>query len=183
MPFALLLGFSFGAALALASRRSLMGADEGVERQPTFIVAAGYGALVLAPVVAYGLAFHGDWALLYALPSARVPSAVDLVIVVLAAASVPAGVVLATARLRAGDRRGAVVAAAAPAAVAALAALLFVRRLVTSATWAQWKGHYGGETIVRAALGRAVVVCVLGIAAGALVAFRAVADRDAPSGR
>src|SRR5689334_7506191 len=75
--FALLLGVAFG----------LVGRDE-VRRttaSPTatrgFLVLGLVSLLLLAPALAYFVAFYPDWAWSYLVPGARIPSAVDLIVV------------------------------------------------------------------------------------------------------
>ena len=60
-------------------RRAELVRDDGpVVASRPFAVVAAFAALVWLPVVGYFVAFHGDWSYLYVVPWQRVPSAVDL---------------------------------------------------------------------------------------------------------
>src|SRR5205823_3537558 len=98
------------------------------------VVAAALGAFVYGPIVGYFAAFHGDWSYLYVVPWRRVPSAVDLLVVVLASSTIPLGVLVGIGPARAG-RSGLLARLAAGPAVAAIVVLaIFARRLGASAT-------------------------------------------------
>jgi hypothetical protein len=166
--FAPFVGFLIGLGLAWAARGDV-GKDDGprLASQP-FAVAAGFACLVYAPVVAYFVAFHGDWAYLYVVDDGHVPSAVDLALVLLSAGLVPFGTVVALPAARA-RRLGSVVRLAAGPAVVVCALLAWgARRLAWSATYAQFHGDFGTESIASSALGRGILwmgmVGVLGIA-------------------
>ncbi len=130
------------------------------------VVAAALSAFVYAPIVGYFAAFHGDWSYLYVVPWHRVPSALDLVLVLLASATIPAGVAVGLGPARAG-RSGLLARwAAGPAVIAVALLAVFARRLATSASYAQFHGGFGLEPITESALGRGVLLAaiVLGVA-------------------
>jgi len=56
-------------------------------------LAALFSALVFTPICAYFLIFSPDWSFAYLVDPRRIPSAVDLLLLALDAASVPAGCV------------------------------------------------------------------------------------------
>src|SRR4051794_37035262 len=138
VPFALPLGLLLGMTLAWLARAELARSEVPLLLARPFLIAAGLGALVVGPVVGYFAAWHGDWAYLYLAPSSRVPSAVDLGLVLLAAIQVPFGFALATpwSIARRGTRLFQVMAAVVFLLV--VAAAIFARRLSVSASFTQY---------------------------------------------
>ncbi len=64
------------------------------------LVSMAYVLLVFAPVAGYFVAFEPDWSFAYFVDSERLPAAVPIAVVLLAAASVPAGYLAAVADAR-----------------------------------------------------------------------------------
>src|SRR5438045_9383789 len=91
LPFAWLVAFALGAAFARAAQGEIARSEGPLVMSRPVLVVVAFAALVVAPVAGYFAAFHGDWAYLYGVNWQDVPSAVDLVLVALAAALVPAG--------------------------------------------------------------------------------------------
>ena len=89
----------FGLLLAYYGRTELALADRTALGTRAFSVALAFTVLVFSPTLGYFAAFHGDWAYLYLLPHARVPSAIDLMVVLLSASLVPATVAYAARSL------------------------------------------------------------------------------------
>ncbi len=179
IPFAPLVGFLIGAGLAWAGRSELASQDGPLLASRPFMVVAAFAALVYAPVVAYFVAFHGDWAYLYVVPWRRVPSAVDLALVVLSGASVPAGTLLASSAARA-RRLGTLVRLGAGPALVTLALLSWsARRLTLSGTYAQFHGDFGTETVASSALGRSVLFMAIVAALGIAWAVRSIDTKRA----
>jgi len=171
-PLAALVALSIGALFAHVVRVEL-GQSDGplVSSRPTAIVAA-YAAFVYVPAVAYFAAFHGDWAYMYFIAWRRVPSAIDLAVVLGCAALVPAGFA-ATAPLARAKRSELVLAMmVAPVALAAVLAVVFQHRVGTSATFAQFKNDFDTLPVARAALGRAMLVAIATCAAATLWSVR-----------
>src|SRR5262245_1838420 len=83
-------------SLAWIARGELARSEVPLVLARRFLVATLFGAVVYGPVLGYFAAQHGDWAYLYLVRWSRVPSAVDLFLVVLAAAQVPLGFALGT---------------------------------------------------------------------------------------
>src|SRR5258705_10681645 len=96
LPLALPFALACGLTLAWVARAELARSEVPLVLARPFLVALGLGAIVFAPVVGYFVALHGDWAYLYLVRSGRVPSAVDLLLVVVAALQVPLGFAIAT---------------------------------------------------------------------------------------
>src|SRR5690242_6226910 len=96
LPMSLPIGLLIGMSLSWLARSELARSELPLLLARPFLVAAALGAIVYAPIVAYFVAMHGDWAYLYLVRFSRVPSAVDLTLVVLAALQIPLGFALAT---------------------------------------------------------------------------------------
>lgn len=160
IPFGLLLGMS----LAWMARAELARSEVPLVLARPFLVALGLGLLVLGPVVGYFAAMHGDWAWLYLVRASRVPSAIDLLVVALAAAQVPLGFALVTpwAIRRQGARVFQV--SLAVAAVLVVAVAVFARRLSVSATFVQYHGGFGAAPLGKSPLGRGVLLSWLSLA-------------------
>jgi hypothetical protein len=172
LPFALLLAISLGAAFARAARAEIVKSDGPLATSRPMLVVCAFAGLVALPVVAYFAAFHGDWAYLYLVPWKNVPSAVDLALVVLAGALVPAGFAAAAPLLRAKRARALDALVFGPLGVVLVLALVFARRLAVSASHAQYVGGYGVEPIGSSALGKGVLLGLLAIGAGAAWTLR-----------
>jgi hypothetical protein len=179
LPLAWLVAFALGAVFARAAEGELARAEGPVATSRPIAVVAGFAAFVLVPVVGYFAAFHGDWAYLYLVDWQAVPSAIDLVLVVGAGALVLAGFASAVPFLRA-KRKGAVDAMiAVPVGIAALLALAFARRLLVSASHAQYVGAMGVESIGASALGKGVLLGLVAIALGAAWTVRSLRTTSA----
>jgi hypothetical protein len=166
IAFAPLFGLALGAVLAWVAAPELARVEGPVVASRPFAVVTAFAALVWLPAVGYFVAFHGDWSYLYVFPWQRVPSAVDLGLVLLAGAAVVGGFWLAVVPVRK-RRSGPIVAmVVAPAALAIVGLLLAAPRLAVSGTYAQFHGDFGTEPIGASALGKGVVLmgCVLAAA-------------------
>ncbi len=133
-----------------------------------FVVVAAFAALVWLPAVGYFVAFHGDWSYLYVVPWQRVPSAVDLGLVLFAGAAVLGGFWLAVGPVRK-RRTGPIAAIVVLPSVLGVAGLTaFARHLAVSGTFAQFQGDFGTSPIGASSLGKGVlfmgVVVALGVA-------------------
>lgn len=163
--FAPLVAVLFGLLLAYYGRAELALADRTALGTRAFSVSLSFTTLVFLPALGYFAAFHGDWAYLYLLPQAKVPSAVDLTVVLLSAALVPATVAYA-ARALAEKRTSQLVRLAGGllAAVAILVALSY-GRLSVSASHAQFRGGFGVVPIGASPLGRGVLLAWVALGA------------------
>jgi hypothetical protein len=160
-PVAPLVGFVLGVLFAWAASGGLA---RGSSR-PLVIVAA-FGLLVYAPIAAYFIAASPDWAWAYLLDARRLTSALGFAIVLLAAASVPMGL-LAGSRPAAARRVHVLVRIAAVPTLLALAFLaLAFRRLEVDGSYAQFHGDFGTRPVAGSSLGWALLwmFAVLGIA-------------------
>ena len=160
MPFALalLLALPIGVGIAWAAKAELARHDGRVTATRAFAVTATFSGGVYAIQMAYFAAFHGDWSYAYAVASSRVPSAIDLLLVVACAAMVVGAFTIASPFAARG--RIAVVASmfATPMALCVGLVIAGWQRLTTSASYAQFEGGFGTHTLTETSLGRAIVV-------------------------
>jgi hypothetical protein len=180
IPFAPPLGLALGAALAWIAGPALGRHGGPIAFSAPFAVVVAFAVLLWLPVLTYFVCFHGDWAYLYLVPWLRVPSALDLAMVLLSVAAVVAGFWLSARPLR--ERRvGPVVAmVVAPGSMVAVGLAVAARRLAVSATYAQFHGDFGTEPIGASTLGKGVllmgVLTALGLAWTARTLARMAAD-------
>lgn len=180
LPVAPLLGWLLGVWLAWTARGERPERGGGAEDGLLLLwsrpvrVAFALGAFVFGPIVGYFVAFHGDWSYFYVVPWRVVPSAVDLLLVVVAGATVPAGVAAGAGPARAGRVGLLLRLAAGPAAVALLMLLLGARRLMVSASYAQFHGAFGVEPLASSALGRGLLLAAIALAAAVAWTARAL---------
>lgn len=146
-----LVGFVIGIGFAWAAADELSKAGAFAPRPLT--VVALFALLVFAPACAYFLAFEGDWAFAYLLDTRKVPSAVDLALVLLDAASVLVGFLVAAPRARARKILPVLSIAGVPALVAMVAVVAMTSRLSVQATYAQFHGDFGTRGVSGSALG------------------------------
>jgi hypothetical protein len=168
IAFAPLFGLALGAALAWIAAAELVRDDGPVLASRSFAIVGAFTGFVWLPVVGYFAAFHGDWSYLYVVPWRSVPSAIDLGLVLLAAAAVMGSFWLSAAPVRK-RRFGPVVAAiVGPVALAMAGLTIAARRLAVSGTYAQFHGDFGTQPISASPLGEGVllmgVVLTLGVA-------------------
>jgi hypothetical protein len=164
LPFAIPVGLLLGMTLAWVARAELARSEVALLLARPFLVAVAFGAIVFAPVVGYFAALHGDWSYLYLVSWSRVPSAVDLFLVIVAAAALPLGFAIAApwAIAKRGPRVLKVTAGVGGALVVACA--VFARRLAVSASFAQFHGGFGGVAIGRSPLGRGILLSWVALA-------------------
>ncbi len=178
MPIVLSLfaAFFFGVAFAWMARVELARVDAPLVATRPFNVVVGFAGLVYAPVTGYFVVFHGDWTYGYLLAWTRVPSAVDLALVLAAGGSVLGGMAAAAHAARA--RRLTVVGWLAGGSAGAFAVLVavFASRLAVSATYAQFHGGFGVVPIGSSSLGRSVLAMGVVVALGVAWAARAILD-------
>jgi len=179
LPLAALVALSVGALFAHVARAELSQGEPLLSSRPLAIVAA-FAGLVFLPAVAYFAVFHGDWAYMYFVAWRRVPSAIDLAVVLACTALVPAGFAIAAPFARTKRREIVMAMIATPAALAAILAIVFQHRVGTSATFAQFKHGFDTEPVARTALGRAILVAVAITTGAALWGVRLLRSPSAP---
>jgi hypothetical protein len=180
IPFALLLAFPAGVALAWIARAELSRHEGSMLASRSGWVALAFGAFVLSPQALYFATFHGDWAYLYWVSDKSIPSAVDLSLAIACAGLVVAGHAIAAPLAVA--RKSPVVLAlfATPTFMAAALALLAQNRLAVSATYAQFHGGFGAMSIAEAPLGRAVLLTLTVVVAAAAWSVQLVRPTTRP---
>lgn len=166
LPFAPLVGLLIGLGLAWAATAELAREEGPLVASRPFAIVVAFAVLLYTPAVGYFVAFHGDWAYLYAVAWHAVPSAVDFALVLVSGAMVPIGFAFTAPLLR--KRKLAPPFAVAVTASALCLALLALsaKRIALSATYAQFHGEFGTEPIASSALGRGVLLMALLLAAG-----------------
>lgn len=166
LPFAVPFGLLVGASLAWLARAELARSEVPPWLSRAFFITLGYALLVVGPVLGYFVAFHGDWAYLFLVSKDRIPSAVDLLLVLFAALHIPLGFALAAPLAAARRSTPLLRVSAALALVLALSAVVLARRLGTSATLAQFRGGFGAVPIAKSALGPGLLTSWVALAAG-----------------
>lgn len=172
LPFGPLLGIALGALFAWVARAELGREERPLVTTPAFSTVCAFSAMVYTPIHGYFVALHGDWAWLYLAPAARIPSAVELAVVLVAGASIPASFAAAAPIAIARQATKLVVLASVPLGVILVLALVFARRLALSGSYAQVHGGFGTEPIGSSALGRGVLLAGIAIALGVAWAVR-----------
>ena len=143
LPTQLFLTFASGVLAALAARADLRVSPKPASSSEPFVAFLLYLGLVVVPVSVYFYVFHGDWYLLYAVDTARVPSAVAL-IGALVVAAVGAGGFLFGASLVRFQREQWAGAAVGMTVSMALGILPLARhRLAVVGSYAQFHGDFG----------------------------------------
>jgi hypothetical protein len=166
LPLALPIGLLIGMSLAWLARVELARSEVPLLLARPFLVALGLGALVYAPVVAYFVALHGDWSYLYLVRFSRIPSAVDLTLIVLAAAQLPLGFAIAAPWAIAKRGPALLKVGAVAGALLLIACALVARRLSVSATYAQYHAGFGMVPLGKTPLGRGVLLSWVALLAG-----------------
>jgi hypothetical protein len=167
-PLSPILGFILGAAFAWSGREELARSQAAFIGSRSLIIVTLFAALVFAPIGAYFLAFEADWSYAYFIDTRRIPSALQLALVLLDLASVPVGFVVAASRART-RRLGPVLGLAIPPLALGLGAILVTSsRLSIQASYAQFHGDFGTRPVAGSSLGYALLwmdaLLVLGIA-------------------
>ncbi|WP_437758289.1 hypothetical protein [Sorangium sp. So ce1389] len=194
-----LVGFALGALLAWFSAAAphrpgaLRAAEPRLAPDPRvrrLALVTLFAVLVFAPVCAYFLVFAPDWSFAYLVDTRRIPSAIDLVLLLLDAASVPAGFAAAQRfAASAGGRptaqrsvRAVAVFAGAPLAIALVAVVALARRLALDGTYRQVEGDFGVHPVAGGPLGYALLWMYTMLAAGFAVTVSALLRREPPGG-
>ncbi len=166
IAFAPFIGLALGAALAWLAAPELMRIDGPIVACRPFAVVTAFAGFVWLPVVGYFVMFLGDWSYLYVIAWQRIPSAIDLGLVLLAGATVVGGFWLSVAPLRTRKLGPVIALVVAPVSVAVVGVLLVARRLAVSGTYAQFHGDFGTEPIGASVLGKGVLVMMAVLALG-----------------
>ncbi len=166
ITFAPIAGIALGAAMAWVAAPALARDDGPVALSAPFALVGVFAALLWLPIVGYFVVFHGDWSYLYLVPWQRVPSAIDLGLVLASAASVPCGFYFAALPVRK-QRLGLAASLVIGPVVLVIAGLAFAApRLAVSGTYAQFHGEFGTEPIGASTLGKGVLMMAVVLALG-----------------
>lgn len=175
-------GFALGVLFAWAAGAELNRRGTALGTR-ALLGAIAFGGLLFAPIAAYFLAFWPDWCFAYLIDTERLPRVLDAALVLLNAAAIPMGFLVA-ARSAAEHRTSTLarlaVAASLPAVVLALATF---RRLTISATYAQYHGDFGIRPVVGSALGYALLWMILVLVAATTWTTRSLRLMAADSAR
>jgi hypothetical protein len=156
-PAAPLIGFILGVVFAWGAGDEL-GKNAGrVEGSRSLVVVTSFSLLVFAPMSAYFLAFAPDWSYAYLIDSQRLPSAVDLGLVLIDAISVPAGFALAARAASSHDVARLLRLAAAPALLVIGFLFATASRLSVAASHAQYHGDFGTRSLAGSPIGYAML--------------------------
>jgi hypothetical protein len=157
-PLAPLLGLFLGIVFAWSAREDLIRAHGASWLGSRALVTVSlFSVLVFAPVSAYFLAFEADWSYAYYIDTRRIPSAVQLGLVLIDAASVPLGFGLAMSRART-RRIGSILPLGVPILFVVLASALWASsRLRVEASYAQFHGDFGVLPVAGGPLGYALL--------------------------
>ncbi len=158
LPFAMPIGLILGVSLAWLARVELARSEVPLVLARPFLVAVGFGGIVYAPVVAYFLVRYGDWAYLFLLRQAEIPSAVDLALLLVAALQLPLGFAIAAPWAIAKRGPALLKMGAAAGAVVLVLCVVGARRLAVSASYAQYHAGFGVVPLGKSPLGRAVLL-------------------------
>ena len=169
-PLIPLVGFTLGVAFAWAARDVVAGGAGGRLAAPSLGVVLLFALLVYVPACGYFLIFEPAWAYFYAVEGARRFSALNLVTLSLALASVPAGFLAAAQHARSQRTLEVARLAIVPTALGLLVLLAGLPRLAVKATYAQFHGDFGTEPLAGSSLGWAVLWAALVTLASALYA-------------
>jgi hypothetical protein len=172
LPFAPFVGLALGGAFAWVAAQELSRTEGPIVASRSFAIVAAFAGLVWVPVLGYFVAFHGDWSYLYLVSWRRVPSAIDLGLVLGAAFAVLAGFAISVEPIRKRRFARVVGVIVAPATLVIAGLILSARRLAVSGTYAQFHGDFGTEPIGTSPLGKGVLY--MGAVLAAAVAWTAV---------
>jgi hypothetical protein len=166
LPFAPFIGLALGAAFAWLAAAELSRDEGPISLSRPFAIVTAFAVFVWLPVVGYFITFHGDWSYLYVVPWRSVPSAIDLLLVLIASAAIVGSFWLAAEPLRKRHFAPALTLIAAPGVVTTLGVTVAAHRLAVSGTFAQFHGGFGTEPIGASTLGKGVLVMGAILAAG-----------------
>jgi hypothetical protein len=183
-PIGPLFGFVFGVAFAWAAGSALARSRPTRPLGRAVALVLLFALAVFAPACAYFVAFEEDWAWLYLLDARRLPSAIDLALVLADVAAVLGGFFATLSIARQRRLLPLLATGAVPAAIAVATILWALPRLSTVATWAQFHGDFGTRAVAGSSLGWALLwmngLVLAGAAWTARELRRLGRDRDQP---
>jgi len=167
-------GLLFGVLFAWMAREDLARSERGPLASPALVLTMAFGFLVHGPVAAFFLAYAPDWSVAYLVDSQRVPTIVDMTMLLLTTASPTIGYMISINP--ASRREGAILLRWwLPLLVLVVAVTIALGpRLGTEANYAQFRGSFGTRSIAGGGLGmsllwmNAVLFCSAGWVAKSL---------------
>jgi hypothetical protein len=150
-------GLVFGVLFAWMAREDLARSERGPLASPAMVLPLAFGFLIHGPVAGYFLAYAPDWSVAYLIDSQRLPSIVDMLALLLTAASPTIGYLLSV--YPASRREGAILIRwSVPLLVVVVAVTIALGpRLGTEANYAQYRGSFGTRSVVGGGLGLSVL--------------------------
>jgi hypothetical protein len=157
-PLAPLVGFALGVVFAWWAREELARSQlsAGIGSRSLVIVSL-FATLVFAPIGSYFLAFEADWSYAYFIDTRRIPSALQLALALLDAASVPVGFVVAASYARARKLVAVLTLGTPPVLLGLIGIAAFAGRLSIQASYAQFHGDFGTRPVAGSPLGYALL--------------------------
>jgi hypothetical protein len=150
-------GLLFGALFAWTAREDLARSERGPLASAALVLTLAFGLLIHGPVAGYFLAYAPDWSVAYLIDSQRLPTFVDMISLLLTAASPTIGYLLSIAP--ASRREGAVLLRGwLPLLVLVVAVTIALGpRLGTEGNYAQYRGSFGTRSVAGGGLGMSLL--------------------------
>lgn len=180
----LLLELALGMVTAALASAELRASTRAVHETEAFRALGVHSAALVLPAGLFALLRYPDWMLSYAVDGAALPSALALLLAVLATAAPLAGFALGGAWVRDHDARRPLLVAAVLAALVLVLSLLLRARVGQVGTGIQFRGGFGLTPLVSSSL--MPVLAVIALAQGAAwgwMALRVLRPRGARGGR
>jgi hypothetical protein len=157
-PLAPFIGFALGVAFAWCARDELARSQSaaGIGSRSLVIVTL-FATIVFAPIAGYFLAFEADWSYAYLIDTRRIPSALELALVLVDAASVPIGFAVAASYARGRRLAPVLTLGTSPALFVAACIALAAGRFGVQATYTQFHGDFGTRPASGSSLGHALL--------------------------
>ncbi|MEZ4389797.1 MAG: hypothetical protein R3A48_01775 [Polyangiales bacterium] len=168
----LLLQAALGMLTASLAAQELRASTRAVQATEAFRALAAHSACLVFPPTLFLLLRHTDWMVSYRFDGATLPSAVALLLALVAAAAPLAGFALGGAWVRAHDARRPVLVAGAITAAALFACFVFRARVGHVGSWVQYRGGFGLQRITSSPL--MPVLTLIALAQGAAWAWLVV---------
>jgi hypothetical protein len=121
------------------------------------VLAVGFGLLIHGPIVAYFLAYAPDWSVAYLLDSQRVPAIVDMLSLLLSAASPAIGYLLSVSAASRREGTNLLRWAIPLLSCVVIATIVLLPRLGTEANYAQYSGSFGTRSVAGGGLGMSLL--------------------------
>lgn len=148
----LVLELALGMATASLAAAELRASTRAAVETEGFRALGIHAACVVFPTALFLLLRYPDWMVSYAFDGARLPSALSLLLALLAVAAPPAGFALGARWVRAHDARRPVAAALGVTAATLVLCLALRSRVGHVGTWVQFRGGFGLQRLTASSL-------------------------------